>query len=145
MGPLFYQTSHVPGLLFWLRANIIASLVRIRVADHELAAQDLLELLADYQVVSGWLATIVSRIFVTFFSLGAAPGYHCVAIPGLVRNVHSIPAASGVDMLLAPPVRLAINGNRRALFGDAPTLNGSADNLATIEPRGSIGATTAAT
>ena len=79
MGPLFYHTSHVPGLLFWLRANVIANLFRVRVADHELAAQDLLELLADYQVVSSWLAIVVSRIFATFLSLGAAgvaPGYH---------------------------------------------------------------------
>ena len=73
MGPLFYHTSHVPGLIFWLRANVIANVVRVRVADRELAAHDLLELLDDYQVVSGWLTIVVSRIFATFLSLRRDP------------------------------------------------------------------------
>ena len=140
MGPLFYHTSHVPGLLFWLRANVIANIVCVRVADHELAAGNLLEPLTDYQVTSSRLAILVIRILTALLALVAAPVYHCVVIDRLVHCVHPIPTTSRVDMLLAPLVRLAINGNRHALFGDAPTLNRSARNHAMIKPRGSIGA-----
>ena len=123
MGPLFYHTSHVPGLLFWLRATVIANLVCVCVTDHELAAKDLLESLTDYQVTSSRLTSLVVRILTPLLALAAAPGYRCVVISRLVRCVNPIPTASRVDILLAPPVRLVINGNRRALFGNTPTLN----------------------
>ena len=77
MGPLLYHTSHVPGLLFWLRANAIANLVCARVADHKLAAEDLLELLTDYQITSSRLAILVIRILMTLLALAAMHGYHC--------------------------------------------------------------------
>ena len=111
MGPLFYHTSHVPGLLFWLRANVIANLICVHVADHKLAAKDLLEPLTDYQVASGRLVILASRILTALLALAAAPGHHSVVILRLVRCVHPISTASGVDMLLAPPIRLTINDN----------------------------------
>ena len=101
--------------------------------------------LTDYQVASGRLVILVVRILAALLALVAASGHHGVVILRLVRCVHSIPTASGIDMLLAPPVRLAINGNRGALFGNAPTLNGGARNQAAIEPRDSIGTIAAAT
>ena len=145
MGPLFYHTSHVPGLLFWLRADVISNCIRVRVPDHELAAKDLLEPLIGYEVASGRLVILIVGILAALLSPVAAPGHHGVVILGLVRRIHPIPTARQVNMLLAPPVRLAINGNRHALFGNAPTFNGRARNKTAIEPRGSIGTTAAAT
>ena len=109
--PILPYISHILGLLFLLRANVIANLVCVRVADHELAAKDLIEPLTDYQVTSSRLAILVIRILTALLALAAAPGHHCVVISRLVRCVHPIPTASRVDMLLALPVRLAINGN----------------------------------
>ena len=99
---------------------------RVRVVNHELAAKYLLELLADYQVVSGWLAITVARTFATLLSLAATahtPWHNIVVVLGLVGDVHSIPAASGVDVLLASPVRLATNYYQHTLFGNAPTMD----------------------
>ena len=92
MGPLFYRTSPVLGLLFWLRANVIANRIRVRVADHKLAAKDLLELLTDYQVASGRLVIPVVRILAALLALAAAPAHHSFVILRIVRRVHPIPA-----------------------------------------------------
>ena len=109
MGPLFYHTSHVPGLLFWLGANVIANLVRVRVADHKLAAKDLLEPLTDYQVSPSRRVILVVGILTALLALAATPGHHSAVTLRRMRRVHPIPTASGAGMLLVPLVRLAIN------------------------------------
>ena len=111
MGPLFYHTSHVPGLLLWPRANVTANLVRVRVrvADHKLAAKDLLEPLTDYQVSPGRLVILVVGILTALLALAATPGHHSAVTLRRMRRVHPIPTASGAGMLLVPLVRLAIN------------------------------------
>ena len=134
MGLLFYHTSHAPGLLFWLNADVIANLIRVRVANHQLAVQDLLELLADYQVVCGWLSIIVARICATLLSFAATPGHHSVMVLELVHGAHPIPAASSVHVPLASPVRLAIDYYQRTLCANAPTLDRRARKDVSIEP-----------
>ena len=93
----------------------------------------------------GWLAITVANIFAMPLLLAAAahtPRHNIVVVPGRVRDVHPLRATSGVDVLLAPPVRLDIDYYRRTLLGNAPTLDRRARNGVSIAPRGSIGTST---
>ena len=127
-----YHESQAPGLLFSLTIDILADVVRILVADHQLSAQYFLQLLADNKVISAgsWRSPVA--ILTIRLSISISLGHNFIMIFWLMSNIHAIPASVPVNMLIAPPICLPVHNNGRSALGDPPLLNDSAGYLLSI-------------